>query len=33
MVQIVYTQKHSIYYLSRVRMDDDRLIEKEAHKM
>ena len=28
MMQIVYTQKHNIYYLSRVRMDDDRLIEK-----
>ena len=28
MMQIVYTQKHNIYYLNRVRMDDDRLIDK-----
>ena len=28
MMQIVYTQKHNIYYLSRVRINDDRLIDK-----
>ena len=28
MMQIVYTQTHDIYYLSRVRKDDDKLIEK-----
>ena len=33
MMQIVYTQKHNIYYLCRVRMDDDRLIEKGEYTM
>ena len=33
MMQIVYTQKHSICYLSRVKMDDDRLIKKGEHTM
>ena len=33
MMQIVYRQKHNIYYLSRVKMDDDRLMEKGEHTM
>ena len=34
MMQIVYTQKHNIYYLSRVRGRDYSLIEKGGtHKM
>ena len=31
-MQIVYTQKHNIYYLIRVKMDDDGLIEKGEYK-
>ena len=33
MMQIVYTHKHNIYFLSRVKMDDDRLIKKGEHTM
>ena len=33
MMQIVYTQKHNIYYLSRVRGRDDRLTERGAYKV
>ena len=33
MMQIVYRQKHHIYYLSRVKMDDDRLMKKGEHTM
>ena len=33
MMKIVHTQKHNIYDLSRVWMDDDRLIERGEYKM
>ena len=33
MMQIVYTHKHKIYCLSRVKMDDDRLMKKGEHTM
>ena len=32
-MQIVYTQTHNIYYLGRVRKDDDRLMEKGERTM
>ena len=33
MIQIVYTQPENVYYLSRVRRDDGRLIRKGEYKM
>ena len=33
MMQIVYRHKQNIYYLSRVKMDDDRLMKKGEHTM
>ena len=32
-MEIVYTQPHNIYYLSRVRSDDDRLIQRGEYEM
>ena len=33
MMQIFYRQKHNVSYLSRVKMDDDRLMKKGEHTM
>ena len=33
MMQIFYRQKHNVSYMSRVKMDDDRLMKKGEHTM